>query len=220
MNDTPELPALPEATAPSGPDALALVLQKALAEADRPRAETITNAHEQAGKTIGKLTGTVCAAVAARLQQDATAISEGRLDAVEARLASQAVTLDTLFHHLTQFAFRDPLSADDFSSYLKLALKAQAQSTTALVALAEIKAGPRVVVTKQLNAAHQQIVNNGAVDAPARRAPRKASRAQPAFLPEPSPLPDHAQMDTRSPREAAPAHQPVVPVDELHRSAD
>jgi hypothetical protein len=196
-------------------DALAL----ALAVADAPRADTVTNAHDLAGKTIGKLTDTVCAAVTTRLQQEAKAISEGRLDSVEGRLAAQAVTLDTLFHQLTQFAFGEPRTLDNFSGYLKLGLRAQAQSADALAALAEIKRGPRVVVTKQLNAAHQQIVNNDGLN-PARPVRRKVAKSNQEALPEPSPHSDHAQMDTRSPREAAPAHQRVAAVDEIHRPAD
>jgi type II secretory pathway component PulJ len=134
-------------------------------------------------------------------------------------LASQAATLDTLFHHLTQLAFRDPRTTDEFSAYLKLALRAQAQSANALAAVAEIKQGPRVVVAKQLNAAHQQVVNN-VVEGASRPARRKSVSPRPALLSESSPLPDYAQMDTRSPREAAPAHQPVEAVGEVHRPAE
>ena len=71
-----------------------------------------------------------------------------------------------MFHRLAQFSFENfsfenPRTADDFSAWFKPALRAQAQSANALEIPANLKQGPRVVVTRQLNAAQQHVVNNG-----------------------------------------------------------
>ena len=205
-----------------GEISLATMLQSALAVADQPRAETVTNPHSMAAKTIGKLTGTVSAAVGTRLEEEAKAINSGDLRGIEARLATQAVTMHVLSNHLLQTAIRQSLAIDDFASYVKLALRAQAQSTAALTALAEIKQGPRVIVAKQLNAAHQQVVNNHLPSSNRAKRRNKHLMDVPASkaLPEPSPLNQYAPMDTRSPREAAPEHSALEPVEEIHRPAN
>ena len=200
--------------------AFAAALRQISATTDQPRAEKVTSPHGMAAETLAKLTSTDATALAACLEKDARAINDGSLNSVEAKLASQATTTNALFCRLTQIAFDKPLTMENFSSYLKLALRAQAQSATALIALAEIKQGPRVIVAKQLNAALQQIVNNGAAPDETRLPlRRKNGRPQPASLPEPSPLTTYAPMVSRSPREATPEHSPLESVGEIHRSA-
>jgi hypothetical protein len=215
MNDS-SIPAADPAPA----DALTQVYSLAIAIAERAEADKVVGPHTLAGETLGKCFGLSPVALTESLEAAAAQIGNGSLTGVEGTLASQGVVLNALFNLLTKHAFKEPRTAEELSAYLKLALRAQAQSASALSALAEIKQGPRVVVTKQLNAAHQQIVNNAAAGETPRVRRVRSRSAQPAALPEPPPLPDHAQMDARIPREAAPAHQPVEPVDEIHRSAD
>jgi hypothetical protein len=214
MNDS----SIPAANpAPAG--ALTQVYSLAIAIAERAEADKVVGPHTLAGETLGTCFGLSPATLTESLKSAATEIVKGSLTGVEGTLASQGVVLNALFNLLTKHAFKEPRTAEELSTFMKLALRAQAQSAHALAALAEIKQGPRVVVTKQLNAAHQQVVNNVSDGAP-QPARRKSGRPRPASLPKPSPIPDYAQMDTRSPREAAPAHQPVEPVDEVHRSAE
>jgi hypothetical protein len=215
MNDTPE------PTPPDQDDSITAVIRHSLATTEQPRAQMVVSAQGNAAETLACIASTSATAMADELKSAIATVNGGALGDVEGRLYAQAVTLDSLFHNLTRFAFMEPRSADEFARCMKLALRAQAQSAGALSSLAEIKAGPRVLVTRQLNAAHQQIVNNAPGGKPAARIrPSKSRSSQPASLPEPSPLNNYAPLDARIPREAAPAHQPVEPVDEIHRSAD
>ena len=160
-------------------EALLAILRCTSRQASAPPAATVTRSQLAAGQTIGRLTGTETGAVTGLLEKDIDDISSGQLRPVEERLASQAVTLDVLFHHLTRFAIRDALPPGVFCTYMKLALRAQHQSAAALAALAEIKQGPRVVLAGQLNAAHQQIVNNPQADCGSSRSPKRSQRSQP-----------------------------------------
>ncbi len=208
-------------------------LKAALAVADQPRAELITSPHHLAAETMGKVFGVDPDALSQSLQTSAEAIHGGSLAGVEGTLASQATTLNSLFHRLAQFAFNGSCSLDVFSGHMKLALRAQAQSAKALEMLANIKQGPRLVIAGQLNAAHQQIVNNHpeSADSTAAREARivrlarkpisEPGIASPALsspaleLITPS---EHASLDPRSPREATPVHPPLAAVDSVHRT--
>ena len=145
---------------PAPGEALALLLNHAIALADRPDADKITGPHALAGETLSKVFGVNATALTESLATVATEISAGTLTGLEGTLASQAATLNGLFHILTRHTFKEPRSPEEISLFLKLALHAQAQSTRALEVLATIKQGPRVVIAGQLNSAHQQIVNN------------------------------------------------------------
>jgi hypothetical protein len=86
----------------------------------------------------------------------------------EATLISQAATLNTLFHVLTQRAswnLGEHVQAAEI--YLRLALKAQAQCARTLEMLQEMK-NPRPVVINQANVAAQQIVQNGLMNVDSR----------------------------------------------------
>ena len=156
---------LPLSPAPASDDqtageSLALMLSSALAVARRPEADKITNPHAQAAKTLATVFSGDATALTESLTAAATEISGGSLTGIESTLASQAATLDALFHLITRHAFKEPLTPADLSTYLKLALRSQAQSTRALEVLANIKQGPRVVIAGQLNTASQQVVQN------------------------------------------------------------
>ena len=124
----------------------------------------------------------------------AKAINSGSLVGVESTLSSQAVALNALFHRSTQFSFDGPRSAADFAAYMKLALRAQAQSASALEIVANLKSGPRVVVTGQINAANQQVIHNGSEPMKSAKGRESASspnsrKRRPALQQNSNPLP-------------------------------
>jgi hypothetical protein len=96
------------------------------------------------------------------LRERADAMSRGDLSGAEAMLAAQASSLNAIFAEMARRAaanMGEYLSATE--TYLRLALKAQAQCRATLETLATIKAGP-VVIARQANIAHgPQQVNNG-----------------------------------------------------------
>lgn len=86
-------------------------------------------------------------------------VNGGDLGHVEAMLFSQAVALQSLFSRLVERGMKADL-LPHFEAYMRLALRAQAQSTRTLEVLATVK-NPPVVFAKQANIAQQQQVNNG-----------------------------------------------------------
>lgn len=108
-------------------------------------------------------------AVAATIAEDCMEVGEGDLSSLEQRLIAQATTLDVIFTRLVVKS----ASAMDFDGMeaaersLKMALKAQQQSANTMKILAEMKQPKNVTFAKQANVAHQQVVQNGAVQLPA-----------------------------------------------------
>ena len=106
------------------------------------------------------------------LNEQTKAVIDGDLKRGEAMLTAQAHTLDAIFNNL---AFRAAKNMGEYmqacETYLKLALRAQAQCRATWEALATIKNPPMVGYVKQANIAqgHQQVNN---VASTAREAPR------------------------------------------------
>jgi len=96
-----------------------------------------------------------------RLRTQASAVNSGEMQQVEAMLMNQATALQSLFARLVEYGMRSEL-LNHLDTYLRLGLRAQAQCSRTLEALAAIKSPP-VVFTKTANIAHQQQINNGAV---------------------------------------------------------
>jgi len=89
--------------------------------------------------------------------------SNGDLTAYEGVLAAQASSLDVIFNNLARRAMESDY-LDQFEGYLKLALRAQAQSRATIGALAELKNPPIMGYVRQANIAHgPQQVNNARV---------------------------------------------------------
>jgi len=109
--------------------------------------------------TVGEIG--ITEAVHALLER-ADAMSRGDLSGAEAMLTAQASSLNAIFAEMARRAaanMGEYLTATE--TYLRLALKAQAQCRATLETLATIKAGP-VVIARQANIAHgPQQVNNG-----------------------------------------------------------
>ena len=106
------------------------------------------------------------------LEKVCSAAASGDLTKLEMMLAAQAETLDVIFHRLVRRAFAnmgEHLAATDV--YMRLALKCQSQSRSAVEALGEIKNPRSVAFVRQANVAHQQQVFNNA-------APAEASRSE------------------------------------------
>jgi hypothetical protein len=97
----------------------------------------------------------------AALRATQKAVNEGDLSTAEAMLMAQAVGLQALYVRLTERALGQPC-LPHMETFLRLALKAQAQSRLALEALASLKQGPEILArNSQVNVAHgPQQVNN------------------------------------------------------------
>ena len=96
------------------------------------------------------------------LQAKAARVQQGDLSELEATLTAQAAALDSMFNGLAKRAainMGTHLNATE--SYLRLALKAQAQCRATLETLAEIKYPKAATFVRQQNVAYQQQVNNG-----------------------------------------------------------
>jgi len=102
----------------------------------------------------------------------------------ERMLMGQVYTLHTMFNNLAKRA-NGCSRLSQFEAYAKMALKAQSQSRSTLLALSEIKNPRGATFVKQANIANNQQVNN-AVNIPAREniqnAPSKLSEEPPREL--------------------------------------
>ena len=97
-----------------------------------------------------------------RLRDTFTEVKGGDLHTMEAMLISQATALQTIFTSLARRA-QDQQLQKHFESFLRLALKAQAQSRATISALVDLKNPRQATFVKQANIAHgPQQVNNGA----------------------------------------------------------
>jgi hypothetical protein len=90
------------------------------------------------------------------------AVNAGDLAAAEAMLIAQATSLQTLSVRLIERGLAQP-SAPHLETFIRLGLKAQAQSRLAIEALGTLKHGPAILARNaQVNVAHgPQQVNNG-----------------------------------------------------------
>lgn len=91
-------------------------------------------------------------------------VKAGDLGIIETTLAAQATTLDAIFNELARRSAANLGEHPNVAErYLRLALKAQAQSRTTLQALSDIKNPRPVAFVNQANIAHghQQVVNTG-----------------------------------------------------------
>jgi hypothetical protein len=109
----------------------------------------------------------------AELRQQAATVSNGDLHRLEAQLAIQAHTLDTIFNELARRAalnIGEYIEAAD--RYLRLALRAQSQCRATIETLAEMKNPKPVAFVRQANFANgpQQVNNAGAADGEPARA--------------------------------------------------
>lgn len=107
------------------------------------------------------------------LKQQSAAIHNNDMSRAESMLIAQAHTLDGLFAKLASQA----LTSNDLSKlerYMKLALRAQAQSRATLQTLGEVKTPKQFAYVGQANIGNQVQVNNECVAATRTREKQKA----------------------------------------------
>lgn len=98
----------------------------------------------------------------AAMKEKADKVKAGNSDEMESLLVAQATALDAIFNELAR---RSALNMGEYldasERYMRLALKAQAQSRATVEALAEVKSPRAVAFVKQANIANgPQQVNN------------------------------------------------------------
>lgn len=100
------------------------------------------------------------------IQASINGVQNGNMKGLEAMLVGQAKSLQTMFVSMARRANRQEY-LKQYSTYMNLALKAQAQSRTTIQALVELKYPRQVIVTKQANITQgNQQVNNGVAAQP------------------------------------------------------
>ncbi|WP_157270920.1 hypothetical protein [Azohydromonas aeria] len=123
------------------------------------------------------------------LRTRADTVHGGDLKPVEDMLMSQAATLNALF---CEMARRAGLNMGEYldatETYMRMALKAQAQCRATLETLAEVKNPRAVAFVRQTNVAHgPQQVNNGASPAPSPARTKEPAGVTNGLLPAPAP---------------------------------
>ena len=104
----------------------------------------------------------------------------GDLGELEAMLAAHAYTLNAMFNSMAQRAQKNMgeyLGA--FETYMRLALKSQAQSAKTVEMLAAIKNPSAVAFVKQANIGNAVQVNNGQENVTSTRTPAHAEKPKP-----------------------------------------
>lgn len=96
------------------------------------------------------------------MKEKVAKVNAGDLNALEATLTAQTVTLDAIFNEMAR---RAALNMGEYinaaETYMRLALKAQSQCARTIEVIANMK-NPPIVYAKQMNVANgNQQVNNG-----------------------------------------------------------
>lgn len=118
---------------------------------------TVTAVNYVSNAISGEINMTDAVAV---MKDKVAAVNNGNMQELEGTLTAQIVSLDTIFNSLA-LKSRDSDTMPKMESYLRLALKAQAQCARSIEVLANIK-NPPIVYAKQANIANgNQQVNNG-----------------------------------------------------------
>ena len=181
---------------------------------DKLVARTLAQPEVRAARTIQRFEGENLDinACADELRKQVAEVQSGNMKRPEAMLIAQAHTLDALFSSLvlrSQANSRDGY-LDAADRYMRLALKAQAQSVRTLEALSELKNPRPVAFVRQANIAHgPQQVNNGMAP-PARETETmqtQLSGGTHELLP-----------DARSSGNASRVNQEVEALGEIHRA--
>lgn len=160
------------------------------------------------------------------MQAQATAVNAGDMAGLERMLVGQTVALNAIFGELARRAglnMGQHLPAAEI--YLKLALRAQAQSRATAETVAAIKAGP-AIFARQANVAHgpQQVNNNAAAPPWGNRGAHQHAQARAGELRsqqnELSGLNHELRADTRTSCSAGGADPHLAPMGAVNRSND
>lgn len=148
------------------------------------------------------------------LQDKVAKVQKGDLSDLEATLAAQATTLNSIFNELARRAASNMgVQIDTTERYMRLALKAQGQCRATIETLAAMK-NPPVVIARQANfsAGHQQINNGDTILPPA----ENSQTAQIKVLDA-----NHGQrLDTRTTSPAIGADTDMAPMGKRDRPAN
>jgi hypothetical protein len=131
---------------------------QAIANAAQSAALNNAITHRNFAKDFGEINLTAsCEA----MREKAAKVQSGDLSELEETLITQTVTLNAIFNTMARRAalnMGEHLQATE--TYMRMALKAQAQSRATMETLAEIKYPKSPTFVKQQNNAYQQQVNN------------------------------------------------------------
>jgi hypothetical protein len=153
----------------------------------------------------------------AELRKHAEAVTAGNLSRLEQMLTAQAHSLDALFYSLVRRARANIVEGyvDVGETYMKLALRTQAQCRATAEGIATIKNPPALAFVRQANiAAGPQQVNNA--PAPALSRVRETENP-PSKLLEAK---DGERLDTRAPGAATGANSVLETVEAIYRPED
>jgi hypothetical protein len=145
------------------------------------------------------------------LREQSDTINKGNIALGEAMLINQAIALQSLFARLVERVQTTELQVH-YEAHMRFALRAQAQCSRTLEALAAIK-NPPMVIARQANIAQQQQVNNGvATGAPS---PARENEIQQNKLLEERP---GERLDAGTATTTGRMDSPMATVDALNRS--
>lgn len=181
---------------------------------DRATAKALSMPEVRAASIIQRFDDNLdLTSLAHELKTQTEAIQAGDMGRPEAMLSAQAHTLDALFSNLARRAQANMTAGyeDAAERYLRLALKAQAQSLRTIEALAELKAPKAIQFIGQANIAqgHQQINNASRAEENQTEQSKLSTGESNDLLP-----------DTRTPSFTGAAHQTVEAVGAVHRAED
>jgi hypothetical protein len=152
------------------------------------------------------------------LKEKVAAVQRGDLAEAEALLTAQAVALNSMFVELasrSSLNMGEHLGAAD--TYMRLALRAQAQCVRTLETLATIKNPPPLAFVRQANIAHgHQQVNNGVAPVAAASCAGDNGNAPTELLE----VTRGERLDAGAPRAAARAHSQLATLGALDGSED
>jgi hypothetical protein len=152
------------------------------------------------------------------LREQTTLVSQGRLERGEAMLTAQAHTLDAIFNVLARrAALNIGEYLDSAATYLKLALRAQAQCRNTWEALALLKNPPIAAFVGQANIARglQQVNNQNSAGIAS-----QPNENSPSKLLEPMRHEGDEWLDRRTAKAAARGDSAVETVGEVNRAED
>jgi hypothetical protein len=153
----------------------------------------------------------------AEVGKHAQAVTTGNLSRLEQMLTAQAHSLDALFYSLVRRARANIVEGyvGVGETYMKLALRTQAQCRATAEGIATIKNPPALAFVRQANiAAGPQQVNNAPAPAPSRV---RETENQPSKLLEAK---DGERLDTGAASAAGRANQELEAVGAIHRAED
>jgi hypothetical protein len=146
--------------------------------AEQARARALTRPEVTSARTLQTIEANLdLQALVDTLTEQTRAVAGGELNRAEQMLAAQAHTLDAVFNHLARRALTSEYM-EYLDTYMKLALRAQAQCRATWESVAAVK-NPPAVYAKQANIAqgHQQ-VNYGVQENATRTVENQSSRTK------------------------------------------